>query len=695
MCPIKSTVGLRDGFPPAQKFAMNESTQIQNLHKELEQASQLFEEKIRELSIARRIGDSLKYARDIRRVFETIIDAILVETNAENCSLMLLNRDAGELTVKAARGQADTTVSYYRLTDSSRHSFRLGEGIAGWVAQHARPISIPDVSTDSRFVSSPWSPTLIGSLLCQPLIVENDVVGVVNLSHPRPHAFIAEDERLMAIIADQVAVTLNSIQMFDEMQQLNASLKEEVDRATEELQRANSELKTEVIERQRAEAELRKAHDELERRVQERTADLSAANAVLKEQVIERERAEEALRESNRHMEEAVAELRQTQQQVIQQERLRALGQMASGIAHDFNNALSPIMGFSELLLISPESLDDKEKVTRYLRTIHTAAQDAAGVVKRLSEFYRRRDEREALRPVNLNQLVGQAIALTQPRWRDQALMNGINIDVEADLQEVPLIPADEVGLREALINLVFNAVDAMPRDGTITLRTRLDGDHVVLEVSDTGTGMTEEVRQRCLEPFFSTKGERGTGLGLAMVFGIVQRDKGTIDIQSEPDRGTTFTICLPLQMQQKTERRGQESEILSHSLHVLVLDDDPVICELIVEYLATDGHTAEVATSGREGLEKFRAGGFDLVVTDRAMPEMSGDQIAAAAKQIAPHVPVAMLTGFGDMMQASGEKPRDVDFLVGKPVTQAKLRAVLAKVETGGTKDRLPSDDH
>ena len=171
-------------------------------------------------------------------------------------------------------------------------------------------------------------------------------------------------------------------------------------------------------------------------------------------------------------------------------------------------------------------------------------------------------------------------------------------------------------------------------------------------------------------------------GMGLAMVYGTVQRYRGTIDIQSEPGKGTAFTIRLPLMGERRVEKGPQEEEVRSHAFHVLVVDDEPVIRELITAYLASDGHTAEVAVNGREGLEKFRAGRFDLVVTDRAMPEMSGDQMAVAVKQIAPDVPVVMLTGFGDMMQASGEKSGDVDFVLGKPVTQVKLQAVLAKVK-------------
>jgi signal transduction histidine kinase len=396
---------------------------------------------------------------------------------------------------------------------------------------------------------------------------------------------------------------------------------------------------------------------------------------------MERKRAEEDLRESNRLLEEALAELKATQRQVLQQERLRALGQMASGIAHDFNNALSPVLGFSELLLDRPGNLDNKEKVTRYLQMINTAALDAANVVRRLREFYRSREENEILLPIKLNELVEQAINLTQPRWKDQALASGITIRIETDLKPLPLVAGNEAELREVLTNLIFNAVDAMPEGGTITLRTRADVEHVALEVSDTGIGMTDEVRQRCLEPFFSTKGERGTGLGLAMVYGIIQRHHGTLLIESEPGQGTSIIIRLPVQMEQKGEVRGQDEERPSRRLQILVVDDEPQVREVVTEYLTGDGHSVETATNGREGLEKFLAGWFDVVVTDQGMPEMSGDQLAGAIKRVAPKKPVILLTGFGDLMIAAGDRPSGVDIILSKPVTLNALRQALAKV--------------
>jgi ligand-binding sensor domain-containing protein/signal transduction histidine kinase/CheY-like chemotaxis protein len=396
--------------------------------------------------------------------------------------------------------------------------------------------------------------------------------------------------------------------------------------------------------------------------------------------VDQRTRAEAALRETNRYLEETLDKLHKAQQQIIQQERLRALGQMASGVAHDFNNALAPILGYSELLLVNPNVLEDKEKVIKELRIINTAAKDAASVVRGLREFFRHRKEGETLLPVKLRKVIAQAISLSQPRWRNEARARGVTITIKTDLEPVPTVPGDEAELREALINLIFNAVDAMPAGGTILFRTLADGDHVALIVTDTGIGMSDEVRRRCLEPFFTTKGERGTGLGLASVYGTIQRHKGTIEVESQPGTGTTFRMRLPIHSTSEGKSETQQPSPPPDSLHVLLVDDEPQVRELLVEYLALDGHTAETAADGSEGLEKFRSGGFDLVVTDMAMPEMSGDQLSEAIEKIDPGIPVIMLTGFGEIMNAEGRTHQGTTLVVSKPITLYAFREAVAK---------------
>jgi PAS domain S-box-containing protein len=395
--------------------------------------------------------------------------------------------------------------------------------------------------------------------------------------------------------------------------------------------------------------------------------------------ISERKRASDALVVLNGELEKALSDLKGTQQQIIQQERLRALGQMASGIAHDFNNALVPILGFCELLQHNPSSLRDTAKTLKYLGMIQTAATDATKVVARLREFYRSRDHREAFAPVDLTKLVTQVVTMTQPRWKDQAQANGSTIHIRTELQTLPPLAGDDSALREVLTNLIFNAVDAMPKGGTITLRTHRLGDSAVLEVADTGTGMSEEVRTRCMEPFFSTKGERGTGLGLSMVFGIIRRHSGLVDIRSAPGKGTTFVITLPLHQitMEETNGAAPAAAAPTRKLRVLVVDDEEPVRELLEAALTDEGHTVEMAAHGADGLRRFLDGNFDLIITDKAMPGMSGDQLASAIKEIAPKIPIILLTGFGQFLDPQ-EYPK-VDVLAAKPVSLPALRDAIA----------------
>jgi nitrogen fixation negative regulator NifL len=399
------------------------------------------------------------------------------------------------------------------------------------------------------------------------------------------------------------------------------------------------------------------------------------------EDITDHRRSEEELRESKQSLERALQELRAAHGQVVQQERLRALGTMASGIAHDFNNALAAILGFTELLCNRPENLADTKKTLRYLQMMNTAAQDAGVVVNRLREFYRQREEGEVFAPVDVNKLIEQAVSLTQPKWKNQAEAKGVAIQVVTELGRIRPVAGSEADLREALTNLIFNAVDAMPQGGTITVRTRSANSRVIMEIADTGTGMTEDVRQRCLEPFFTTKGDRGTGLGLSMVYGILQRHQGSVDIETAPGKGTTFRVSLPAAQEAAPTSQRDSAPVSIRPLRVLLVDDEDIVRQILREYLTEDEHVVETATNGREALDKLPKAAFDVVILDRAMPGLSGDQVAVAIKKLKPELPVILLTGFGNMMNAAGEMPPGIDLILGKPVTIAGLRSALAQV--------------
>jgi PAS domain S-box-containing protein len=397
--------------------------------------------------------------------------------------------------------------------------------------------------------------------------------------------------------------------------------------------------------------------------------------------ITERQRSAAALQRSHRQLEETLAELKAAQQHMLQQERLRAVGQMASGIAHDFNNSLSPIVGFSELLLRRADP--SGPEADAYVRLINTAAKDAAAVVRRLRDLYRERDgDKGASGELHLVRCIEEAVSLTQPRWRSEALARGVSIEVKTELPEtLPPMTGDDAEIREALTNLIFNAVDAMPQGGPITIRAAAEGDAVRVDVIDSGMGMSDEVRQRCLEPFFSTKGKQGTGLGLSLVHGMIQRHRGSLTLHSRVGEGTTVTILLPVRAGSSIAAEpDSHATAAPRRLRILVVEDEPVVRKVITAQLIAEGHTVDSAVNGVEGLEKLLSGWFDVIITDRAMPEMGGDQLAKAAARLAPEKPIIMLTGFGDLMDAKGEKPEGVSVLVSKPITGDALQRAIAE---------------
>lgn len=387
---------------------------------------------------------------------------------------------------------------------------------------------------------------------------------------------------------------------------------------------------------------------------------------------------EERVKEGNNRLETTVAQLHAAQQQVVQQERLRALGEMAAGIAHDFKNLLSLILGYGEMLSHEESVAGEESRSALYVGHIISAAQDGVEMVKRLAKFQRPASESDLRQAIHLPELIDEAIELTRPRWQGEALARNVNITVETDFAHEAAILGDPAEFRDLLINTIFNAVDAMPEGGTITFRTRAEGENVALEIEDTGTGMSEETRERCLEPFYTTKGARGSGLGLAMIYGITKRHHGSLDIQTKLGKGTKISIRLPNESPEEVEPAAATAAP-SAPLRILVVDDQPLLCDILVEYLQTDGHRTATATSGEEALRKFQTEKFDLVITDRAMPGMSGNELATAIRQLRAKTGIILLTGFAESGVATSETP-EIDAVVGKPVVLATLRQAIAQ---------------
>jgi signal transduction histidine kinase len=394
-------------------------------------------------------------------------------------------------------------------------------------------------------------------------------------------------------------------------------------------------------------------------------------------------------------VQQAYDELRRTQQVVVQQERLRALGQMASGIAHDVNNALSPVVAYSELLLATLSNLPDNAR--QYLQTIRQSGEDISHIVARMREFYRRHSDTEQLVKVDINKIIEEVIELTRPRWRDISQRESISIKIQPELESnLPLLLSDPSDLRETFINLIFNSVDALPQGGTITLVTRSvtpasgknqdASPQLQVEVRDNGIGMEESTRQRCLEPFFSTKAKRGgTGLGLAMVYGMMQRHNGVIDIESAPRRGTCIRLTFPIRDKASKVQPALMSPAQNRSLRILCIDDEPQVQELLKNCLTALNHHVETASGGKQGVEMFRKAArenqpYEVVVTDLGMPDIDGRQVANTIKKEFHGTPIIMMTGWGTMMKEDGEAPSEVDALIGKPPRIKELNELLLR---------------
>jgi PAS domain S-box-containing protein len=367
---------------------------------------------------------------------------------------------------------------------------------------------------------------------------------------------------------------------------------------------------------------------------------------------------------------------REIEAQMHQSERLTALGQMAGGIAHDFNNLLQAILGYAQLMARSPGNTD---VVRRGIEVIEKAANGGAETVRRIQKFARLRPD-EPFVPMDLNQVIRDSLAITRPRWEEKKVKGGVPLQLELELGPVPMVMGRPAELNEVLTNLVLNAIDAMPKGGTLRIRTRLgDHRHAVITVADTGMGMAEEVRKRVFDPFFTTKGEEGTGLGLSVSHSIVERHGGDLRVDSRPGEGTTFTITLPIGMNPTGESTPGGETGGERKGRILLVDNDPQVLSILGEMLKDAGHHVLPVPSGREALRVFIPSGFDLVITNVGMPEMSGWDVAERLRAGDPHVPVIFITGWGLQEEDQARCRRlGISALLFKPVPPQELHRTV-----------------
>jgi len=373
-----------------------------------------------------------------------------------------------------------------------------------------------------------------------------------------------------------------------------------------------------------------------------------------------------------------VTEQQRKRERALQADKLRALGQLASGVAHNLNNALAAVLGYTQLALPKTEEASDVE---RYLRVVEQSAKDAARMVERIQNFSRARSANDEFISLRVVDLVRDVIDITKPRWRNDAESRSIKYDVRLELHDLDdvLINGEPSELREVFINIIFNALDAMPEGGRLRIDVVSEGSEVAISFSDTGIGMTDDLRKRIFEPFFTTKGVAGLGMGLSESYRIVERHGGRIDVESRPMQGSTFQIRLPLITFSETNCEAERDQRAGPRARILVIEDDEPVRLMLSTMLTDLGHSVVTAASAEEGLAMLKLDRFEMVFTDLAMPSLDGISAASRIKARSPGTRVVLMTGYGaERARELAAGSNNVDSTISKPFSSADVRATI-----------------
>jgi PAS domain S-box-containing protein len=371
-----------------------------------------------------------------------------------------------------------------------------------------------------------------------------------------------------------------------------------------------------------------------------------------------------------------ITEQKEERERAARADKLRALGQLASGVAHDFNNSLAAILGRAQLLRRQTQD----EALIRNVEIIQTAAEDAAATVRRIQTFARKSPAKE-FEMLDVSSLLNDAIEITRTRWQNEARLRGLEYQVMLDAESGQHTFGSASELREVFVNLIVNAVDAMPDGGRLAISCAREGMRLQLRFADSGTGMPEDVRQKIFDPFFTTKGAQGTGLGLSVSYSIIERHEGSIGVSSELGGGTVFTIALPAVSSQPQADEPVAQVIEVPSLSIMVVDDEPSVRETLAEMLEVMGHRVLLAESGQNALAALTESNCDLVFTDLAMPEMDGWETSREIRKRWPQMSVVLVTGYGPGTPTPPGEDGLVDGIIGKPFDFSQISETITNI--------------
>jgi signal transduction histidine kinase/CheY-like chemotaxis protein len=720
----------------------------------------------KQLEAVRAVTTEISRELDLATVLDLITRRAMDLVGASSAVLRFWHEETGLLVPQSRIG-----VEEPRGTGTL--NFRLGEGVAGSVAERRQGLVVNDFRHSPYATPALLARTTHTAVLSEPLLYRDRLVGVINLNREEPgQPFTEEDRQLLALLATQAAIAIENarshaaaVRRGEELAALlratrsvmtGLDLHASLERIAEEAARiaGTPHVKVLLLNREtralwvgavvgrppspslfagrpfppgislsgivaetgqplfvpESQNDPRNILAEEDRqlgfvtylglpiRIREEVLGVMTFNTTAPRQYGPDElayltsfAAQAAIAIENARLyadlKRAYEDVQRAQDGLIRAEKLRALGQMAAGIAHDLNNVLAAILAHVELLRLQAR----EPKVRERLAMLETTATDGAQIVRRLQGFARQQPTGPLI-PCDLAALVQEVVEFTRPRWRDEFQRRGAVIEMQLALEALPPILGQPAEIREVLTNLILNALDAMPEGGRLTLAGNATPAGVTLTVADTGAGMSEEVRQRIFDPFFTTKGGQGTGLGLSVVYAVMQRHGGHIDVTSTPGAGSSFTLrfrAAPAVLPVESDTPPPPGP----PRRILLIDDNPMVCQTVASLLRTAGHTVKEAESGAAGLAAFAEFPVDLVLTDLGMPDVNGWDVARAVKGRDPHLPVVLLTGWGEQPNGgdAGESAtRDlVDRVISKPFRLRDLLAAIAELTDSASSRR------
>jgi PAS domain S-box-containing protein len=640
-----------------------------------------------EIQALEEIAEAALGASDADALLGKMVELVTGVFNADAAAILLLDEARSVLRGRAAAGLGG---------DLNRVSMPANGGVAAIALSTQSPVIIPDgASADPRVANPAIRAGGFRSLMVAPLIVGGTPIGVLEVAR-RARRLDPRVERLLRIVADRIAATM-----------VHARLQAETRELADVVRRIGegvvvTDAQDAVIFANRAFAEMVGLSAEAlrGRRWTELLATSSQDVSALTAQMSGASWQGEVLlitgagdpRPVLVSLSSATAADGQVQRigvfrdvsrehelrfRLIREQKFRTLGSLAAGVAHNINNRLTPVLGWTEMLLerLAADEAIDREELVHALRVINQGASDSVETVRRLQE-YSRPSRVRGPEGVQLRDVLEQLLALTRPQWDNEAARRGIRYEIDLKAEPAPLILAVASEIREALLNILENALNAMPEGGRLTLHVRGEDNRAVVSIADTGRGMSPEVQRLAFEPFFTTRSsEGGSGLGLSLAQEIVHRYRGQVSVSSVESVGTTFTLSFPA-ISVDASRTPAFLPTLE-TMRILAVEDEPEVLDVVRAMLTAGGHTVITAASGREALELFECETVDVVITDLGMPGMTGLALAELIKGRRP-VPVVLLTGWADELDAS--HAQHVDVVLAKPVTRERLLGGLAK---------------